>query len=127
MLPRQYLPITGICHTNQLSGSEYEPACYGDIHHLASESLHNRNHRIYLQKMQVNIRSSMTLAPYVRKHRPWITSSQLYLLSTCDHLPRSEEHTSELQSLMRISHAVFSLNKNTHTITYYNTQNTTPT
>src|SRR3546814_14614285 len=78
MLPRQYLPITGICHTNQLSGSEYEPACYGDIHHLASESLHNRNHRIYLQKMQVNIRSSMTLAPYVRKHRPWITSSQLY-------------------------------------------------
>src|SRR3546814_5348250 len=32
--------------------------------------------------------------------------------------PRSEEHTSELQSLMRISYAVFCLknkNKNTHT------------
>src|SRR3546814_6927544 len=28
------------------------------------------------------------------------------------HLPRSEEHTSELQSLMRISYAVFCLNKN---------------
>src|SRR3546814_8562514 len=28
---------------------------------------------------------------------------------------RSEEHTSELQSLMRISYAVFCLNKNTHT------------
>src|SRR3546814_9631004 len=27
---------------------------------------------------------------------------------------RSEEHTSELQSLMRISYAVFCLNKNTH-------------
>src|SRR3546814_5902988 len=27
--------------------------------------------------------------------------------------PRSEEHTSELQSLMRISYAVFCLNKNT--------------
>src|SRR3546814_4564317 len=27
---------------------------------------------------------------------------------------RSEEHTSELQSLMRISYAVFSLKKNTH-------------
>src|SRR3546814_3467435 len=27
---------------------------------------------------------------------------------------RSEEHTSELQSLMRISYAVFSLTKNTH-------------
>src|SRR3546814_7381975 len=29
--------------------------------------------------------------------------------------PRSEEHTSELQSLMRISYAVFCLKKNTHT------------
>src|SRR3546814_4514762 len=28
--------------------------------------------------------------------------------------PRSEEHTSELQSLMRISYAVFCLKKNTH-------------
>src|SRR3546814_1319362 len=30
--------------------------------------------------------------------------------------PRSEEHTSELQSLMRISYAVFCLKKNTHNI-----------
>src|SRR3546814_9887395 len=30
-------------------------------------------------------------------------------------LGRSEEHTSELQSLMRISYAVFCLNKKTHT------------
>src|SRR3546814_4381236 len=35
-----------------------------------------------------------------------------------DSRPRSEEHTSELQSLMRISYAVFCLNKkNTHTYT----------
>src|SRR3546814_1374673 len=32
-------------------------------------------------------------------------------------LPRSEEHTSELQSLMRISYAVFCLKKTTHTTT----------
>src|SRR3546814_9770504 len=35
----------------------------------------------------------------------------------CQHLcafPRSEEHTSELQSLMRISYAVFCLKKKTH-------------
>src|SRR3546814_3282636 len=31
--------------------------------------------------------------------------------------PRSEEHTSELQSLMRISSAVFCLNKKTQTMT----------
>src|SRR3546814_10480555 len=30
------------------------------------------------------------------------------------HIERSEEHTSELQSLMRISYAVFCLKKNTH-------------
>src|SRR3546814_4259433 len=44
-------------------------------------------------------------------------------------LERSEEHTSELQSLMRISYAVFCLNKNntihcmrmTHSITNYTT------
>src|SRR3546814_2511546 len=30
--------------------------------------------------------------------------------------PRSEEHTSELQSLMRISYAVFCLKKNKHNI-----------
>src|SRR3546814_6669731 len=44
---------------------------------------------------------------------------------------RSEEHTSELQSLMRISYAVFCLKKkkqvqnrtNKHRVTYHNTQN----
>src|SRR3546814_3671229 len=34
---------------------------------------------------------------------------------------RSEEHTSELQSLMRISYAVFSLKKKTHKHTYHKT------
>src|SRR3546814_8047996 len=32
-------------------------------------------------------------------------------------IPRSEEHTSELQSLMRISYAVFCLNTNSHSRT----------
>src|SRR3546814_9699774 len=34
-----------------------------------------------------------------------------------EHINRSEEHTSELQSLMRISYAVFCLKKKTHTTT----------
>src|SRR3546814_9150282 len=34
-------------------------------------------------------------------------------------LDRSEEHTSELQSLMRISYAVFCLKQKTNTRTYY--------
>src|SRR3546814_6993498 len=36
---------------------------------------------------------------------------------------RSEEHTSELQSLMRNSYAVFCLKKKTHTCTNTSTQN----
>src|SRR3546814_3073403 len=32
-------------------------------------------------------------------------------ISNCDKITRSEEHTSELQSLMRISYAVFCLKK----------------
>src|SRR3546814_6642839 len=35
--------------------------------------------------------------------------------------PRSEEHTSELQSLMRISYAVFCLKKNNHPAPYQHT------
>src|SRR3546814_4132868 len=38
---------------------------------------------------------------------------------------RSEEHTSELQSLMRISYAVFCLKKKTKMIQQQNTQHTT--
>src|SRR3546814_10161177 len=40
--------------------------------------------------------------------------------------PRSEEHTSELQSLMRISYAVFCLKKNTYK-NYSTTQTNQPT
>src|SRR3546814_4547021 len=38
-------------------------------------------------------------------------------LGRCRASRSSEEHTSELQSLMRISYAVFCLKKNTHTLT----------
>src|SRR3546814_3923654 len=38
---------------------------------------------------------------------------------------RSEEHTSELQSLMRISYAVFCLKKKTNIISQFTSSNTT--
>src|SRR3546814_6049180 len=40
-----------------------------------------------------------------------------------DDVERSEEHTSELQSLMRISYAVFCLKKKKETTKTYNTNN----
>src|SRR3546814_4867569 len=39
-------------------------------------------------------------------------------VSTCRRITRSEEHTSELQSLMRISYAVFCLKKKKSTTKY---------
>src|SRR3546814_9129311 len=40
-----------------------------------------------------------------------------YILHTSGHADRSEEHTSELQSLMRLSYAVFCLKKKNEAIT----------
>src|SRR3546814_4381684 len=60
---------------------------------------------------------SMTLPELMAKKKVWKGSSGLTgcMASAC----RSEEHTSELQSLMRISYAVFCLkkkkNKSSHT------------
>src|SRR3546814_10691836 len=51
-------------------------------------------------------------------HQRFLTGASLRQAiteSTSDKINRSEEHTSELQSLMRISYAVFCLKKKTHT------------
>src|SRR3546814_9953338 len=51
-----------------------------------------------------------------RRGRIWLQGGQ-GLHEAADAQPRSEEHTSELQSLMRISYAVFCLKKNTQDTT----------
>src|SRR3546814_6247926 len=43
------------------------------------------------------------------------TATVMIVVATSTLFARSEEHTSELQSLMRISYAVFCLKKKTHT------------
>src|SRR3546814_10372060 len=56
-----------------------------------------------------------------RGRRPARQLHQRFLRHQCavrrerEHVPRSEEHTSELQSLMRISYAVFCLKKKIYT------------
>src|SRR3546814_4995588 len=56
-------------------------------------------------------RSAKSLARCARSPSAWASSK---FLPPPDRAARSEEHTSELQSLMRISSAVFCLNKKTH-------------
>src|SRR3546814_3930571 len=67
-----------------------------------------------------NLPPKLRLAPRDDlRHLPWDSAPLL-------EVERSEEHTSELQSLMRISYAVFCLKKkNTHDLeTYRSTRNT---
>src|SRR3546814_10196903 len=47
------------------------------------------------------------------------TGSDSHCRVPSGHVPRSEEHTSELQSLMRISYAVFCLQKKKQIITLH--------
>src|SRR3546814_7069647 len=54
---------------------------------------------------------NIEVAGFVRMRRVPVNESE-----------RSEEHTSELQSLMRISYAVFCLKKKKYTITYMHTK-----
>src|SRR3546814_9812808 len=60
----------------------------------------------------------LDISPW-RRPAPYTAPTQskaagLYMICTmAKHAARSEEHTSELQSLMRISYAVFCLKKNT--------------
>src|SRR3546814_8267925 len=56
----------------------------------------------------------------------WLSSrARLPMDSTAPSVDsRSEEHTSELQSLMRTSYAVFCLKKNTQNITHYHSLHT---
>src|SRR3546814_5943267 len=48
------------------------------------------------------------------RRRPWLFFLSGLCISVAIGLKRSEEHTSELQSLMRISYAVFCLTKKTN-------------
>src|SRR6056300_1938250 len=75
----------------------------------------------------------LTLFPYTTLFRSWLSSclhAYTYVLQF--QKPRSEEHTSELQSHSEISYAVFCLKKKNNTtiknssplMTYYNTQKT---
>src|SRR3546814_1059635 len=57
--------------------------------------------------------------PNQPSHQAWgerVRSMEYVGRSGTESCSRSEEHTSELQSLMRISYAVFCLKKKTHTI-----------
>src|SRR3546814_5413039 len=79
--------------------------------------------------MVVDARATPSMAQDLVRHIRTVTDKPIkYVLLTHYHAVRvmgasgyrSEEHTSELQSLMRISYAVFCLKKKKHTTTRHN-------
>src|SRR3546814_9501810 len=85
-------------------GARRKDPC-GDHHHR-----HRPDARIWRHFRRIS-------TPYPDRFRSFDRIRRIELLSLL--LLRSEEHTSELQSLMRISYAVFCLKKNKHTNSYH--------
>src|SRR3546814_2208887 len=82
----------------------------GSIAFLFHSSPNDINNGIYSFNA---VLCAITLAGYKRIDTLFVLLS--IILSVLIQLGRSEEHTSELQSLMRISYAVFCLKKSKHT------------
>src|SRR3546814_2453845 len=85
-----------------------------DFHQVCPQSAKRLNLRLDLRVAGVLDRIEALLA----QHRPGATPLRYDLLlpdGAAGTLDRSEEHTSELQSLMRISYAVFCLKKKKQT------------
>src|SRR3546814_3676082 len=70
-------------------------------------------------------RSNCSAIQSSRLEASTLARSTATLKPSCSSSTRSEEHTSELQSLMRISYAVFCLKKKKHKEQHTHTHNTT--
>src|SRR3546814_5500631 len=83
--------------------------------------------RFFLERVNPSLRRSVMLIPWATANplNSFLNSGLTLKLSeipfsSC-RSPRSEEHTSELQSLIRISYAVFCLKKKKHNHQSYHT------
>src|SRR3546814_8429504 len=74
----------------------------------------NRPSGIRVIRLRWNIEAGENIALHHRRFMPELRKQEIGI----SHADRSEEHTSELQSLMRISSAVFCLKKKTKTTKY---------
>src|SRR3546814_8882525 len=88
-----------------------------------------RSHSLHTARLHLRSRTSPRTRRKVRSVRSCCSGSNSYGRPRGHAPSRSEEHTSELQSLMRISYAVFCLKKkknhNTqHTNSHHNTKHT---
>src|SRR3546814_9883761 len=86
--------------------------CSSDLHVPSDHLLRSIDRFVDLGYLREHMR-----AYYSETGRPSIDPElmiRMLIIGYCMGIRRSEEHTSELQSLMRISYAVFCLKKNTN-------------
>src|SRR3546814_1795921 len=92
----------------QLFGVSADPALQPRLHRVMPL------HAVVRLRQRVPSEASVMVAAFPRRSRHLLFSASSRHLTTVAHMGsgcRSEEHTSELQSLMRISYAVFCFNK----------------
>src|SRR3546814_3455280 len=108
-----------VCSSDLFGGIVYDPSNYAQNVLTAARSLQAVNNQIRQIENQaqslINQAKNLTSLPVST-----LSTLQQQVQQTRQLLGRSEEHTSELQSLMRISYAVFCLKKKkqTHHVSY---------
>src|SRR3546814_4459761 len=94
-------PYTTLCRSNVLKTFDLGQKAEGETATFYWDGKDAQGNAIDSQALQVVVRGAETSSVST-----WAAIAGV----------RSEEHTSELQSLMRISYAVFCLKKNTHSV-----------
>src|SRR3546814_8176724 len=107
--PKPTRPYTLFPSPTLFRSARAQPAIERD--HIANARVHRKalakiEHRRFVGQMNGAVSHAAV------RSRSWSPALPPIPVATCRHAPaRSEEHTSELQSLMRISYAVFCLKK----------------
>src|SRR3546814_4062876 len=87
-----------------------------EIQHIVETLRHSRESGVPWTRPGANLPGSAIMDPGLRRD-----DTGIWTRPVTDRLVRSEEHTSELQSLMRISYAFLCLKKKQDTYTTYTT------
>src|SRR3546814_3728377 len=102
------VPVEAFADTDQVTSPRISP----DGKHVAvSANLGEGNHAIVVYRVDGMQQTALLKLPRYEQPVNMYWASDTRLLVAKGRLIRSEEHTSELQSLMRISYAVFCLKK----------------
>src|SRR3546814_7993058 len=98
-------------------GPRWKIAVYGRDHGVPHFHIEGPDFRCSVAIASFDVIVGTVSAAVLKDALEWARPNQALLMQTWQELKRSEEHTSELQSLMRISYAVFFLHKQRHTFT----------